>query len=657
MSTAASSSKVSPSNMTLPNELWLPIFEYLPPRSLRNVVLTSKKFHAVAIRLLYKHLILTSPRSFVTACSALSSIQPSPHALLLSISPFVPTVEQLREAVAVVSFDGVKPITVNANNNRQSTRSLFSEIKDDYQPSLVADMTLYNTLLSQVASFTSLRQLVFRGMILPGNFHSVVHDFPHLRDLAVVHCTVLPFVRSPPDIDHTFLKLENLTLIDIRASSRSDDDDMHLPRTHLRLLAKASTLRTLTYDHTIWVHRAFTSSSPSPPLTALDVKFPVQKDRPRVPHGFIPFLETLPSLRTLILRNHVPALSLSPSALPALCAISAPFSAITSLCSGRSIAKLDIRDEAVLTPLYKAFAEVHSDLSVVQELSFFVGDWDDELILAIVTHFPNLTKLQIRYARGGPSEDTIIGMGSRTLYALPHLVSVHIFCIPLPPPPQNFLETNNLDDDTAYGAPGIDGTYFQSMYDIDPDTDTSLERDNSDDDHGVPHRRRTCNSHNTLPVIYQDMDLDLDVCMDVDTSIAYCCHGIPIRSPCHECTVAEQQKRSEYNHNFDPGFEEPQVSETEPFDDYTRELVVAWNRACPGLRTVQLHTGWVWRRADPADSWVARPCESGIFGDVFESPPCDARLLADIIKNAESKTRDIDLIWPHEQSQSLEIND
>ncbi|KAG1791699.1 uncharacterized protein HD556DRAFT_1485343 [Suillus plorans] len=152
--------------------------------------------------------------------------------------------------------------------------------------------------------------------------------------------------------------------------------------------ATTSTLRTLTYDHTIWVHGAFTSSSPSPLLTALDVKFPVQKDCFRVPLGFIPFLETLSSLRILILQNHKPALSLSPIALPALCAISALFSAITSLSSGHSIVKLDIRDEAALTPLYKAFAAVHSDWSMVQELSLFVGDWDDELMLVIITHFP-----------------------------------------------------------------------------------------------------------------------------------------------------------------------------------------------------------------------------------------------------------------------------
>ncbi|KAG2134463.1 hypothetical protein DEU56DRAFT_913649 [Suillus clintonianus] len=621
MSTAASLS------MTLPNELWLPIFEYLPPQSLRNVILTSKKFHAVAIRLLYKHLILTSPTSFVEARPALSSIQPAPHALLLGISPFVRTVEQLQEAVAVVSFDGSKPITVNTKNNRQSTRSLFSEIKDTYQPRLVADMTLYNTLLSQVSSFISLRQLVFRGMIIPGNFHSILHDFPHLHDLAVVHCTV-PFVRAPPDIDHTSLKIETLTILDIRTTSRSEDDDMHLPRTRLRLLAKASTLRTLTYDHTVWVHRAFTSASPSPPLTALDVKFPIQKDRPRVPLGFISFLETLPSLRTLILRNHVPALSLSPNGLPALCTISAPFSTITSLCFGRRIGKLDICDEVMLTPLYKVFAEVHSHLLMVQELSLFLGDWDDEVLLAIVAHFPNLTKLQIRYVRGGPSEDTIIGMGSRTLYALPHIVSVHIFCIPGPPPLQTFLETNTRDDDTAYGAPGIDDTYFQSMHNIDPVTDTKGD----EDDDGVPRDQGHAGNSQNIVVYQPDVDVDLN--MDMDVYAMYCCHGTRIGLPCHECTTAEQRARSnqtidnlESNHNPEPEVEEPLSPETEPFDDYNRELVIAWNRACTGLRTVQLHLGWVWRRADPDDSWVARPCELGIFGDVFESPFGEPSLL------------------------------
>ncbi|KAG2134464.1 hypothetical protein DEU56DRAFT_913650 [Suillus clintonianus] len=559
MSSTASPSKVAYS-MTLPNELWLSIFEYLSPHSLRNLVLTSKNFHAVAIRLLYKHLILTSPTSFVTAYSALSSIQPSPYSLLLGISPLVERpMEQLKEAVAVVSFaeaDDWTPIPVN----RQSTRFRFFQIKDAYQPRFLADATVYDKLITQVTSqaFTSLRQVVFRGMLLPRDFHSILRDLPHLRDLAVVHCTV-HFAGVYIDIKHTSLKIESLTLIDIRSTFPSNDDDINPrnPRTRLRMLAKVPTLRTLTYDHTVWLHHVFTPSSPPPPLIALDVKFPIQKDRPRVPQGFISFLETLPSLRTLILRNHVPALPLSPNSLPALCAVSAPLSAISSICSGPRIIKLDIRDEATLTPLYKSFAEVHSHLSRVQELSLFVGDWDDEVMLAIVARFPMLTKLQVRYARGGPSEDTILGMGSRTLYALPHLVSARIFCIPLLPPPQNVLELRKRDDDTAYGAPGIDNTYLQSMHDIDSITDTLME--------GVLSLQQ-------LP-FPQDVDVDF---------------------------VDEQAPQS-----------------SEPFDDYTRELVIAWNRTCPGLRTVQLHPGWVWRRADSTDYWVARPCESGIWGDVF----------------------------------------
>lgn len=394
--------------MTLPNELWLPVFEYLPPQSLRCIVLTSKKFYAIAIRVLYKHLILTSPASLVAAHPLLSSIEPSPHALLLSISPLVfnggRPVEQLLEFVGVVSFANAsncqKPEHINNSNNRQLTRSQFTPVKDAYQPRFLADSTLYSALLSHVASFTSLRELVFHSMLLPINFHSLIHAFPHLRVLAIEHCT-LPIQPARLDITHTSLPIESLSLIDIRCPGPPRTDDIDA----LRKIATAHTLRFLTYDHTIWAHYIFTNSTPCPPLTALDVEFPIQKDRPRIPIGFIAFLETLPSLRTLILRNHVPALPLSSTALPALRAFSGPFNAISSICSrNTNITKLDIRDEAVLPRLYRSFEEVHTNLSGVQELALFVGDWDDEVMLAIVAHFPSLRKLQLRYARGGPSE-------------------------------------------------------------------------------------------------------------------------------------------------------------------------------------------------------------------------------------------------------------
>ncbi|KAG1793206.1 uncharacterized protein HD556DRAFT_1479985 [Suillus plorans] len=484
------------------------------------------------VSIFYKHLTLTSPTSFVTAYSALSSIQPLPHALLLGISPIVERpVEQLKDAVAVVSLaeaDDWTPIPLN----RQTNRYRFFQVKDAYRLCFLADATVYENL-TQVTSFTSLRQLVFCGMLLPQDLHSILRDLPNLHDLAVVHCTV-HFTGVYIDVDHTSLKLQSLTLLDIRAVFPSNDDDTNprKPRTRLRMLAQ--------------LHRVLTPSSPpsSPPcpLTALDIKFPIHKDRSRVLPGFISFLETLPSLRTLIL------------ALPALCAISAPLSTISAICSGHSIIKLDIRDEAVLTPLY--FVEAHSHLSRVQELSLFIGDWDDEVVLAIVARFPNLTKLQVRYARGGPSEDTILGMGSCTLYALPHLVSAHIFRIPLPPPPQRVLEARKRDDDTIYGAPDIGGTYFESVHDIDTVTDTLME--------GVLSLQQ-------LP-FSQDVSIDF---MDEQGNVS---------------RLHFQSKRKS-----DPA-EELRMSE--PFDEYIHELIIAWNCTCPGLRTVQLHPGWVWRRAD-----------------------------------------------------------
>lgn len=116
------------------------------------------------------------------------------------------------------------------------------------------------------------------------------------------------------------------------------------------------------------------------------------------------------------------------------------------------------------------------------------------------------------------------------------------------------------------------------MHDIDPDTDTNLEQDNSYGNYGIHYRRHTRN-FNTLPAIYQDVDMNVD--MDMDTYIVYCRHGIPIGSPCQECTAADQQKRLdqtinnlEYNCDSEPEFEEPEELKMEPFDDYTRELVV-----------------------------------------------------------------------------------
>ena len=180
-------------------------------------------------------------------------------------------------------------------------------------------------------------------------------------------------------------------------------------------------------------------------------------------------------------------------------------------------------------------------------------------------------------------------MGSRTLHALPRLTSVHIFRISLPPRTQNILEVNNRDDETAYGAPGIDDTYFRSMHDIDPAmvTDTSMgagpnSQQNKDseamarvrpvsqwslimrdnDAHGMPYPYQPLphNTHSTPPVIP---------------------HRGGWQRPAAGNTARlnfMSQRKPELKP--EPEIKESQPSATEPFDNYNRELVV---RLCPCL--------------------------------------------------------------------------
>ncbi|KAG1836520.1 hypothetical protein DFJ58DRAFT_734943 [Suillus subalutaceus] len=219
---------------------------------------------------------------------------------------------------------------------------------------------------------------------------------PLLRDLHSVLCD-LPQLH----VDHTSLKLQSLTLLDIRAVFPSNDDDANSRNLHTRLqmLAKVPTNSTLTYDHTVWLYHIFTFP-PHPPRSLLSAS-------------------SSPSIKTV----------------PELCR--------PSSCSSRLL------PPSPLSSYGNTFLPFHYHWPS----SSPIGDWVDGVVLAIVARFPNLTKLQVRYARGAPSEDTILGMGSRTLV----------------------LEVRKRDDDIIYGAPDFGDTYSESMHDIDTVEDMPIE--------------------------------------------------------------------------------------------------------------------------------------------------------------------------------------
>ncbi|KAG1803901.1 uncharacterized protein HD556DRAFT_1437636 [Suillus plorans] len=105
-------------------------------------------------------------------------------------------VEEPQGAVAVVSFHGLKPITVNATHNRQSTRSLLSETKDTHRPSLVADMALYNTLLSQTR-FSHQQYARLTRSYTPPNHKSALDNPSVIREYLAEEVSIIGRMSGP----------------------------------------------------------------------------------------------------------------------------------------------------------------------------------------------------------------------------------------------------------------------------------------------------------------------------------------------------------------------------------------------------------------------------------------------------------------------------
>ena len=202
-------------------------------------------------------------------------------------------------------------------------------------------------------------------------------------------------------------------------------------------------------------------------------------------------------------------------------------------------------------------------------------------------------------------------MGSRILHVLPHLISAHIFRIPLPPRPDSAFEANNRDDDTAYGAPGISDTYFGNIHEVHSDkvsdalkgpgpntrqlseesdttyaeppaqeTSTTIDDDDDDYAHHIPN--------SSQPPTHNPFAAPPDNTHDAEVHLIECYHELAHGTSCHQCTAAMRRRcfervtavinaaRSIFKHVRKPEhvLEETLPLTVEPFDEYTRELVV-----------------------------------------------------------------------------------
>lgn len=438
---------------TIPNELWMSVFEELDsPKDLASVVCTNKRFRSLGIRVLYRHIIWSDPLKFIRNHPFLqhnAHLRSVTRALTLGISTatsHLDRVEQLSRARAIVHLSG--EITFIHRPNRAHETRILDDIGIASPVDLLASDHVTDTMYNHALSFTNLRELTFNSMVLPDAFYDFVHHFPVLDRLAIENCTA-PLRPHSTHLHPRDLPITELTIIGLRG--RRD------PR-ELRAFGEGKHLRVIRFDWTCYIHKHFSDIPvhppqnnwaqgfvavlpalaalaalhppqvpqptiplhqdpvPSPHIHTIDVKFPTQKawqSYVSEPHDqlinpFTDFLAKCPRITNLRIRNYLPWLRLPDTALPNLAYYQGPLTTIKSIVSGtRKLRHLTIRDPTGgLAALEKAFKEIETSGGGVdlETLSVFIGWWDDEILYAILHHFSGLKRLEIMYKEGDPTE-------------------------------------------------------------------------------------------------------------------------------------------------------------------------------------------------------------------------------------------------------------
>ncbi|KAG9311942.1 hypothetical protein JVU11DRAFT_8203 [Chiua virens] len=427
-----------------PNELWMSIFEELDsPEDIAALVRTNKRFNSLAIKILYRDVVWSDPLKFARSRPFLQqdpSLLSLTRSLTLGISTSIPQsdrLEQISRASGVIFLTGdIAPIN-------RPTRGHEARILDEAgvanSVDLLADILVTDAMYDHALTMTNLRDLTFDNMVLPDSFYAFVHRFPQLDRLVIENCTP-PFHPQSTSLHPRDLPITELTIMGLRGRRDSRE---------LRAFGEAQRLRVVRFDWTCYIYRHFWvppphnntwamivdgvnlnappvqqptaipshhNPVPSPYIHTIDIKFPTQKlwqSYVSEPHDhiilpFAEFLSKCPRVANLRVRNHLPWLRLSNTALPNLVYYQGPLTTIKPIVYGsRRLKHLTIRDPAGgLVALGKAFKEIEASGSGtgLESLSVFIGSWDDEILYAILHHFNGLKRLEVVYKEGDPSE-------------------------------------------------------------------------------------------------------------------------------------------------------------------------------------------------------------------------------------------------------------
>ena len=443
--------KLAMANTQLPNELWLRIFEdntdVLDRHDLSLIVRTCKTFYDLAIKNLYRRVVWKNPISLIHCLGFLRRVRGLnedslvlPRSLTIGVSRM-----SLNGQIAVVEEDGrvtparrgrLTPATQVERRDLTSFAVLESgDTAYDFRIPLFASAPLYQSMLDFTQSLVSLRELTFTNTVLPDTIHSLVHRFPNLRKLHLEMCVIPPTVADE-EVDHTVLPITELTLRSlyyvIDVLHQPDQDFINLNPTEVFGLATAQSLETLHIDTTARIFALFTRprAPPVPPnlkrlflhrpkLTKNDCRFAGLGPAARRVHenaslmlSISLFLTGAPKIESistcfafsdanfqmqLVQAQYFDTKHLKEFSGPIA---SFNFPPLTVARNLRAVHFID--DKSVFLLNAQKFAD---DLERLEVLSFHITTlWDNEIVLAACSVFPNVLRIRIEYTGPGPDD-------------------------------------------------------------------------------------------------------------------------------------------------------------------------------------------------------------------------------------------------------------
>ncbi|KAJ7061100.1 hypothetical protein C8F01DRAFT_1369361 [Mycena amicta] len=400
----------------VPNEIWLAIFGLL--KDLHNIVLVSRKFHALGTEPLVRHITW---KSAALAEQHLQFWRRSGHKV------------HLVRSVAVV--------LPGAGGGR-----------DQVDESIAT----YDRIFRQIGRFTRLRHLKLCGGKVPEVLYTTLEKLPTLTDLTLEGCSIpsppaqlsdfFRVLQLPPGTGTTttttpVIQVKRLTVLKLKRAAT--DWHMLTDSVSIPLVYRLPHLRSFVTD-SLGIQIPTDVSAKLTSLT-LVLAGPGRDMQDRLDA----LLHRMPQLTQLHVSVDASSYNASLSGqanpanilthavvtLPHLLVVSAPWPAAVFAMRG---ALATVQHLRINTPVAK-----NSDILTVLELirssgvplrsmAFRIAAWDDEVLLAAARCLPaSCEALEVAYYDGEPGENFLFNLGIHHLPLLPFLRTLRL--VPLPP--------------------------------------------------------------------------------------------------------------------------------------------------------------------------------------------------------------------------------